>query len=639
MEGGDLLTSELRAKRARGLKTALMLALVVVVLRYLPLTRGLFFFALPENYAYDTVFDYRTPQPPADIALVAIDDASLEALGQFPWPRDVYARLLDHLQGAKVVAFDVLFIEPDRLNPRGDERFAAAMKKHGRVVLGAYKQERRALSGSAQVTLPGYPPPPDPGPLPRIQPLNFAAPVAPLRRAAAGIGYVDIEPDADGVYRRAVPLSLGLDGQAVYPHFAVEIARVAGGPASLKLSPSGAAALTCGAGRPVPLDTTGRMLINYCGPPGTVPTYSFAEVLAGQHDADLRGKLVLVGATAAGLYDMRPAPFRRNDRKFFGVETNANITNTLRHGPGLSDQGQSLAWLALALLLGVVAGTAVWSGGETLGPALGFLILLALAAPAFFVAFLVWGMVIPYGALLLAVALPVAWGTWERLGAERRLISDRFGVYVSPQVLQELTRDPEPARRGQRRTVTVLFSDVRGSTTLSESMSPEAWLTQLNEYLSLMSAAIFEYDGYLDKFMGDGIMAVWNAFGTQPDHAELALAAAGRMLELLAALNEHWEQQPDRTPLRIGIGLHSGEAVVGNVGSETRTQFTVIGDVVNTAARIEEMTKEHQTPLLLSDATAALLPNAGKLREIGEVGVRGRAGTIRLYTVETESVP
>jgi adenylate cyclase len=276
----------------------------------------------------------------------------------------------------------------------------------------------------------------------------------------------------------------------------------------------------------------------------------------------------------------------------------------------------------------------VWSGGETVGPLLGFLIFLVLAAPLFFVAFFAWGTVVPYGAILLAVALPVAVGAWERMGAERRLIQDRFGVYVSPEVLEELTRDPEPARRGQRRTVTVLFSDVRGSTTLSESLSPEAWLAQLNEYLSLMSSAIFDYDGYLDKFMGDGIMAVWNAFGTQPDHAELALGAARRMLELLAALNEHWEQAPDRTPFRIGIGLHSGEALVGNVGSQTRTQYTVTGDVVNTAARIEEMTKEQPAELLLSGATAALLPPAEKLHELGEVSVRGRAGTIRLYTVE-----
>ncbi len=636
MEGSDPLASDLQARRARGLRTALILAVLVVVLRYLDWTSGLFIFALPENFAYDTVFDYRAPRAPTDLAIVAIDEASLQALSQFPFPRDLYARLLERLSQARVVAFDILFIEPDRANPQGDAQFAAAMEKHGRVVLGAYRQERKQY-GDAAVGMRGYPlPVGGPGRLKPIQPLNFAAPVPPLAQAAAGIGYVDIEPDADGVYRRVEPLRVGYDRQ-VYPHLAAEIGRVASGvPPAVIVAGVPQGTLGFPAGPSVPLSAEGAVLINYCGPPGTVPAYSFADVLSGKHETDLQDKIVLVGATAAGLYDMRPAPYRSQGRKFFGVETNANVVNTLLHGPALGDAGRSLAWLALALLLGVIAGVLVWSSGETVGPLLGFLVLVVLAVPSFFVAFFAWGMVVPYGALLLAVLLPVGVGTWERMGAERRLIKDRFGVYVSPQVLDELRRNPELARRGQRRMVTLLFSDVRGSTTLSESIPPETWLAQLNEYLSAMSDAIFAYDGYLDKFMGDGIMAVWNAFGTQPNHAELALAAARRMQELLEALNRYWEETEDRTPFRIGIGLHSGEAVVGNVGSQTRTQFTVIGDVVNTASRIEGMTKQYHTELLLSEATATLLPGGVRLREIGEAEVRGRAGKVKLYTVEGE---
>jgi len=635
LEGSDLLASELQAKRARGLRTALILAALVVVLRYLDWTSGLFLFALPENFAYDLAFDHRPPRPPDDIAIIAIDEPSLKQLGQFPFPRDTYARLLDRLAGAKVVAFDILFIEPDRSNPQGDALFAEAIRKHGRVVLGTYKQERKPMEGGAQVGVNAYPlPEGGPGPLQVIQPLAFSGPVASLGQAAAGLGYVDIEPDPDGVYRRVEPLRIGMDRQ-VYPHLAVEIARLATGAAAADLVagvPQGKLSLP--GAPPARISSRGASLINYCGPAGTVSIYSFADVLAGKHDSGLQGKIVLVGATAAGLYDMRPAPYRSASRKFFGVETNANIVNTLLHGPPLRDESRSFAWLALALLLGILAGMLVWSSGETLGPALGFLVLIVLAVPSFFVAFFLWGAVVPYGAILLAVLLPVAVGTWERLGAERRLIKDRFGVYVSPEVLEQLTHDPELARRGQRRPVTLLFSDVRDSTTLSESLPPEVWLAQLNEYLSVMSDTVFAYDGYLDKFMGDGIMVVWNAFGTQPNHAELALAAARRMLELLEALNRHWGQAEDRTPFRIGIGLHSGEAVVGNVGSQTRTQYTVIGDVVNTAARIEGMTKEHQEELLLSDATAALLPESLPLREIGEVSVRGRARTIHLYTVD-----
>ena len=159
-----------------------------------------------------------------------------------------------------------------------------------------------------------------------------------------------------------------------------------------------------------------------------------------------------------------------------------------------------------------------------------------------------------------------------------------------------------------------------GSTTLSEHIAPEVWLRQLNEYLTQMSAAVFEHDGYLDKFMGDGIMAVWNTFGSQENHAAAAVSAGLQMLRRLEALNTVWQQMPDRTPLRIGIGVHTGDAIVGNVGSDERTQFTVIGDVVNTAARIEALTKEHGVAFIITEATADRARGLLNLREIGTLG-------------------
>lgn len=637
MEGSDLVAAELESKRQRGIKTALLLAAMVVILRYLPLTSNLFFFSVVENFAYDLAFDYRPVQVPANIAIVAIDDASLKIQGQFPWPRDVYARLLDKLPTARVVAFDVLFIEPDRANSQGDKIFAQALRRHGRVVLGAYKQERSEVGGGEVGALPNYPlPGGNPGPLQAIQALNFRGPVPILAQAAAGLGYVDIEPDADGVHRRVEPLRVGYDGR-IYPHFAMEVARVATGASPDSLVADLAPGRLDLPARAVPLSSRGAMLINYAGPVGTVPTYSFQAVLDGKVPAEqLRDQIILVGATAPGLYDIRPAPFRTASRKFFGVETNANIVNSLLDRPPLRDASRSLAWLALALLIGAGAGLLVWSGGETLGPLLGVLLLVLVALPSFFVGFFLLHTIVPYGALIWATLLPVAVGALERMGAERRMIKDQFGTYVSPEVLDRLMHDPDLVRHGQRRTVTLLFSDVRGSTGLTEKATPEAWLAQLNEYLTAMSAAIFEYDGYLDKFMGDGIMAVWNPFGNQPDHAELALGAAHRMLELLELLNQHWEEAEERTPFHIGIGLHSGEALVGNVGSDQRTQYTAIGDPVNTAARLEAMNKQYGTELLVSEATAALLKEDYPLREIGEVEVRGRARKLRIFEVRHE---
>jgi adenylate cyclase len=350
--------------------------------------------------------------------------------------------------------------------------------------------------------------------------------------------------------------------------------------------------------------------------------------------ASLSGKIVIVGATAPGLYDIRPAPYRSSGRLFFGVETNANIVNTVLHRTPLRDGGNSWTWGFFALALGVAVTGAVWTATEALASVLSLLILLGVAAPSYFVAFTALHQVTPYGAILWASALPLALGLPERLTAERRLIAQQFSAYVSPDVLRQLMRSPDALRQCQRRTVTLLFADVRGSTTLAEKTAPEVWVAQLNEYLTQMSRAIFAYDGYLDKFMGDGIMAVWNAFGTQEDnHADLAVRAGLQMLRRLDLLNRRWASVPDRTPLRIGIGIHSGEAVVGNVGSEERMQYTAIGDTVNTASRIEGLCKQYHVEFVISQNTANLLEEGVPLRELGVAEVRGRSEGIRVFEV------
>jgi adenylate cyclase len=179
-----------------------------------------------------------------------------------------------------------------------------------------------------------------------------------------------------------------------------------------------------------------------------------------------------------------------------------------------------------------------------------------------------------------------------------------------------------------------MFCDVRGSTTLSEKLPAEVWTAQLNEYLTQMSQAIFAFDGYLDKFMGDGIMATWNAFGTQEeDHADLAVRAGQQMLRRLELLNRRWETMEDRAILSIGVGIHTGEAIMGNVGSEERVQYTAIGDTVNAASRIEGLTKQFGVAFVVSEGTAKLLPGSVALRDLGEAEVRGREARIRVYEV------
>jgi len=385
---------------------------------------------------------------------------------------------------------------------------------------------------------------------------------------------------------------------------------------------------------PIPL-RGGRMVINYAGPTGLIRTLPFWEVLAGKHPPEtFRDKIVLVGATAAGLYDVRPAPFRKDNHLFFGVETNANIAHTLLEAQPLRDARGSLLWVVYALVIGMGIGWAIWSTGERTAVLLSFVVLILLVLPSFAVAVVWLHQIIPYGGILWAAVIPMALALYERLGAEKREVREQFATYVSPDVLRELAENPEVVRQGQRRQVTLLFSDVRDSTTLSENIAPEVWIAQLNEYLSEMSEAIFAYNGYLDKFMGDGIMAMWNAFGNQPDHAELALKAALQMLERLKRLNADWEQREDRMPFQIGIGLHTGAPVIGNVGSDRRTQYTAIGDTVNAASRIEALTKEFHAHLLLSDTTVELLQGKVALVELGEAQLKGREQPVRIFKPE-----
>jgi len=361
-------------------------------------------------------------------------------------------------------------------------------------------------------------------------------------------------------------------------------------------------------------------------------------VLEGHVDpATFRDRIVLIGASAPGLYDLRPSPYRSTGREFLGVETNANVVNSLLHTGARASATGSLAWAVFALILGLAVAWVAWSMGETLGPIVAALIVICIALPSFFFAFSFLESVIAYSAVILASAIPLAIAIPQRLGRDKKLIEGQFSAYVSPDVLRQLTEEPDLVSQGAGREVTLLFADVRGSTSLSESIEPGIWVAQLNEYLSQMSDAIFEYDGYLDKFMGDGIMALWNAFGNQPEHADLAAQASLAMLQRLEVLNRYWAGRENRTPFRIGIAIHSGEAIIGNVGSEQRMQYTAIGDSVNTAARIEGMTKLHGRQFLASETAAARIsPDIAKLVEIGETEVRGREQTITIFGLADE---
>ncbi|MCX7599459.1 MAG: adenylate/guanylate cyclase domain-containing protein [Armatimonadetes bacterium] len=632
-EADNSLRRSVYQRRREGLLHALVAVWCVTVLAAHPRTGGWTLFRAPQNWAYDQALQHRKPLDASAIVIVGIDERSMmpSHLGRFPWPRRVYAQLLSRLRNARAVGFDIIFAEPDRADPASDAIFANAVKRHGRAVLAMHIARQVEISGqdkqqasAAELKFAFTPW--------IVRSAQVAMPVQNLAQAAAGVGFVDIQPDPDGIVRRFNLVLVDEDGR-IYPHFAAEVARVAAGVSRDDFIRSLAERPVRIFGKLLASDGAGRVLVNYPGPSGTVEQFSFCDVIEGRTKPEsFDGKIVLVGATAPGLYDVRPAPFAERAHFYLGVETNAAICRMLVEGNYLADSSRSAGWIVLGGLLATAAVLLVWLPSQSLIGVPAGLGILAIETGAFLAAFYGAGKVLPWGPAALATAIGWGWSAYRRLGVERSVIRDEFSAYVSPEVLAQLMRQPDVLERGERREVTLLFSDIRGSTSLAERMPPEQWIAQLNEYLTAMADVILAADGYLDKFMGDGIMAIWNTFGDQPHHADLGVVAARAMLERLEGLNREWAARPDRCPLRIGIGLHTGEAIVGNVGSAQRTQFTAIGDTVNAAARVEEATKALRVPLVVSEATVQKLTTPqSDLVELGEVALRGRTEPVRVY--------
>lgn len=583
----------------------------------------------------------------SDVTLVVVDEESVQQLqdilGRWPWPRDAYGLLLDYLKagGAKAVAFDIIFAEPDRDRPDADRAFAEAIARSGNVYLAAvfHRQPvgpRTARPPAGSALAAGIP----------ERPLEFEGLTLPRPEflvGAKGIGGISVEPDEDGILRR-VPTTLRYEGQS-YPTLALAVALAAGG-----VTPAGIGPRAIGNGKAeVPLDGAGRILLTWRGGVGTYPYIpawrllrSYGQILRGEAPEiapeTLRDKIVFVGATASGAFELRSTPF---SRVFPGVEINAAALDTLtaadpiRRAPAAARWGLTLLCAGLAGMLAGLFPTLVGIPAAFLGTG-------ALYAGAVAVAFGRWhvwlDVVGPLGALgtgLIAVLLH----HYLTEGRARRRLKQMFGQYVSEVVLEELLADPgKLALGGTRREVTVLFSDIRGFTATSEKLDPATLMTALNGYLTRMAEIILRNGGTLDKYIGDGIMAFFGAPVAQADHPRRAVRTALEMLAAVAELQAAWQAQTG-VPLKIGVGIHTGDVVIGNVGSEQKKEYTIIGDTVNLASRLESLNKEHQTRILASEVTRARVEDGGiGWREIGSVRIRGREQEVKLYEPETHAI-
>ncbi len=628
------------------------------------------------------------------IVILDITEESIERLrplyGRWPWPRSLHGEVAEYLasDGAVAVGFDLLFAEPvmrrevdeadwsalsalaksadlvevrtelglriDALQPGlGDRQFVESVATAGNVFQAAVF----ALGGGTEPTEPGEAAKIRPG-VPVAAPRDEAVrthailPFAALALASHGIGHINALPDADGTYRRFEPLIWWRDRQAAYPALGVAIA------AHVKNVPQAAlrrdsAGLAIGEAV-LPLRPDGSAWIGYQGgtlqrqADGSETFQSFyrhipyeqvlatKDLLAAGREAPLtrgafRDKVVLVSARAAGLSDLRASPF---SPVMPGIEIHANIIDSLLAGRFLRSPGAvadfllvlagcvAIALLAHALRLGLgmplalVAVVGIAAGAWT---AFGHGWVLPLVKP-------IAAMALTYAGVLLARAV-----TAER---ERRWLRTAFGHYLSPKVLEELLNAPDKLRLGgERRRMTVLFSDIAGFTSISEKLPPEEVGALLNGYLDRMAACVSQTGGTLDKFVGDAVMAEWNAPLAQPDHAARACETALLMLEEVSRQGTSWQAAGGTLDIRIGI--NTGEMVVGNMGSHQIFDYTVIGNEVNTASRLEPLNKTFGTRIIVADATRreaeTQRPGRFAFRPLARVMPKGRAEPLDIH--------
>lgn len=633
-------------------------------------------------------YDWRVRQTTADrlspsspVIVVAIDDESLRRMeplvGRWPWPRLVHALVVDYLAaaGARAVVYDVLFAEGDRrtfmvgetewTGQESDQALVDSTRAAGMVVHAAEAASSGALDASRAL-------PVDVSVLPdRTARLGHTAcvegrpqtvlPFPELAQASAGVGHSLMVYDADGPLRRVVPL-VSVErpggGPVVLPSLPLTAVLLAQGLTGRDLTASpthlraGALDWPLMAGRLEEPDgtvrTTCRALLPWAaaavGSDGTaaLPRQSFYDLFLAQQElmegvtpsvapAQFRDKVVVVGVTAQGLHDVFTTPF--TEGKMAGPEVHAQTIDAMLGGRQLvqAPRWQALgAMVALTLLVSVVGAlSTVWVAGAVAlvtGGAWVWGTVVTFGGGVW------WPMVMPLAALGLAFVGDLGWH-YVVEGRERRKVTRLFSRYVSKAVYQQLLEAPQLAQLGgTRRFMTVLFSDMRGFTSLTERESPEAMVAQLNDYFTRMVALVFAHQGTLDKFVGDMVMALYGAPVDDEAHADHAVQTALAMVRALAALNAERATR-GAPPFDIGIGINSGEMVAGNIGSDQVMSYTVIGDAVNLGARLESLNKEYGTRIIISEATRALLRGQYDVRPLGTVTVKGKTQPVEIFEV------
>ena len=595
------------------------------------------------------------------VVIVDIDEKSLAKLGQWPWSRTQIADMIINLTnlGAAAIAFDAVFAEPDRLNPAlvaktmryldevtrsklselpsNDQILADAIRR-ARVVLGetglatVTTELDKTLPVTGFATLGG-----------EAEPFLFEFPgllrnVPVLETMAAGRGLFTIRTERDGIVRR-VPMVLRAQG-VMMPSLSLEMLRVVSGTPTIlmKADEAGIKSIRL-RGLEIPTDANSQLWVHFAAQDPSI-YISASDVLDGKVPLDkVSGKLVLVGTSAVGLNDIKTTPV---SPAMPGVEVHAQVLETALTGAVLSQPNWGLAVeLIAALLLGlIVIAFAPQLGAVTLFVAGG--VFAAMLIGISWYCYMQYRLLVDFTYPMLsttAIYLTLIFASFVREQNQRRKIRSAFGQYLSPALVEQLAQSP-PVLGGEEREITIMFSDVRGFTTISESYKhdPQGLTQLMNRFLTPLTNAILARKGYVDKYMGDAVMAFWNAPHSDPEHQLNACEAALDMLARINEVNKLREQEARDgghvyIPLNVGIGLNTGMGVVGNMGSDLKFNYSALGDCVNVASRLEGQTKEYGFNIIVGSATALAVKDKLAILELDFIMVKGKKEPEVIYAI------
>lgn len=652
--------SQRLSKPARTFLLHLSISFIVTVLVLL-LTQDILVEFPPLRRAELALIDWRfqqrgvnqTVRNTSQVVIVEISQESFKALPEkWPWPRSYYTRLVRNLKraGAKAIGIDVIFSSNDSRDPRNDDAFRQALHETQNVVL-AGKLEPENRHGIL-----------------RDHSENFGNLFI---DSASHFGLVNAREDVDGVLRRYMPFAYDDNTQQRLPTFSFAVLNVYWGLPWSTTAEIANNTFHYG-DRIIPHYDPTSFLINYYGPSGTFRRINIADVLDDKdfqtvdelnhpgeqvntfddpengylYDGTFAGKIVLVGSTMPEEKDLFPVTIaegkQEGDNKMYGVEIHANIIENILTRNFIP---RAPLWMTALVVFGLSLFTFVLTAGlksirtkyssliEILGVALTIaeLFIIYWASLRLFIEknFLA-DMTSPF----LAVIVSYVGSTVYSYVTERKqkvLIKSMFSRYVNPTIVDELVSHPEKLRLGgERKELTVFFSDIENFTRISEQLPPETLVMILNDYLNVMTSIIFANNGTLDKYEGDAIVAFWGAPIPQEDHAYNACRAAVQMQEALLGMRRLWQQQ-GRPPLNVRIGINTGEVIVGNMGGDSRFDYTVIGDSVNLGARLESANKQYKTTILISESTFSKVKGRVFARELDMIVVAGKTEPIRVY--------